>query len=170
MKNLLCLLIVSTLMLSCNKEVEPTPPPTITSADVFQFDYEGVQYETTDVISAGILINKLSASGIETNEANQYDNMALSIKISSPSVGVFQLGSGSTTSDYVGLTLPSTSSSIPQVSLFSQFSSNPGTVTITELDDVNSRIKGTFSTTVMDGQGGPEFSITNGEFDIPYVQ
>lgn len=161
------LLFVSVLIVSLGCQQEPTP--TITSLDEFSFDLDGVHYDfTNEVISSGILLDKLSISATRAN-----DNMNVTIKFDGPTVGTHELPHNST-ANTISLTIPN--GAFYDVFYSNELSTvplNSGTLVITEVNYSNSRITGSFSTHVATNPAlGTQVTheITNGVFNIPFVQ
>ena len=169
MKNKAALILLAfTFLTSCKKDIETNNY--IKSNDVFHFYINEDYCEVTDVITAGIIATSFTATGVtEQNTPQLYDNAALTINLINPSVGVFTLGSGATALNKLNVTLPSSSPTTPQTVLHSNFATSQGFVEITEINYSTNRIKGFFETLVAENTGSQDFTISSGEFDIPFV-
>tara|TARA_B110000090_G_C13112588_1_gene342978 strand:+ start:106 stop:648 length:543 start_codon:yes stop_codon:yes gene_type:complete len=179
MKKLLLLLTITVTLSCCNKNdddqpinpIDQLPPATQTGAQTFgclingepfvppsfgsnspsafyQFVDGAYTFNISGSKGGGASLQSISIGGIDVNELQEI-TYSLYEESQNNHYGEYNIGGG--------ITFSGTSSQ-----------ENPGTLTITNFDQANFIISGTFDFTLLDNDGN-EINITNGRFDMNYT-
>ncbi|MGJ8593647.1 MAG: DUF6252 family protein [Aquaticitalea sp.] len=160
------LMMASTLLMvqSCSDSDDSNNNPPA-AAGTFQVDFDGQTY-VADVVSSTIIDNNINIAGLRGTEGEN-----VNITVFGSTVGTYQLGVTMNQVEVNGAAYiePNNDGSGVFVSI-GDGTTAQGEVVITEIDEVNLTISGTFNFTGTNGNTEEVKEFTNGSFNrIPYI-
>lgn len=171
MKKIICLIIVGTVFVACNKSssknITPIPNAPVL-VNYYSFDLGSFHYSSPDVYGQPYTINS-DTSVLQMNFYNNIDTVSggFGLLISSNGIGTYTHTNIPTTGPFngYGISVNYGNPSIPN----STYCSQSGTLTVTTFDNPNHTYAGTFSG-IMYLTTNPSYTLalTNGSFYYKY--
>lgn len=162
MKYLTIILLIG--LFGCQEEPIQPQQPSAPTLEVY-CDYNGQTIDYSDIISASKTGNMYTITAVNDNGTTETDDdKGIQLVFTADQTGTIQLTSGQGSANYIAFTFTN-----PNATMFSQFSLSPGTINITEIDQTNKSISGTFQTEVSNTSQTQTDAVINGHFEIEYL-
>jgi hypothetical protein len=162
MKYLTIILLIG--LFGCQEDPIQPQQPQAPTLEVY-CDYNGQTIDYSDIISASKTGNMYTITAVNDNGTTETDDdKGIQLVFTADQTGTIQLTSGQGSANYIAFTF-----SNPNATMFSQFTPNPGTINITEIDETNKSISGTFQTDISNTSQTQTDEAINGYFEIEYL-
>lgn len=163
MKYLTIILLLT--LFSCQEEAIAPQQQTPTPSSIY-CDYNGQTIDYIAIVSVNHTGNTYYITGVNDNGTTETDDdKGIQIVFNTDQTGTIQLDIGSIAANYIGMTFATAQGTN---TMFSQFATNNGTVTVTAIDPTNKYIKGVFQTEMSNTTQTQTGQIADGYFEIYY--